>query len=180
MISLIYVFFAHGFEEMEAIVAVDILRRAELEVRTVGVGAKTITGAHGITIHCDLQDSKAITKDLEMIVLPGGMPGTLNLEKAPSVQAFIKHALQNDLWIGAICAAPSILGHMGLVEGKNLTVFPGFESEMTGANVLDQQVVQDGKLITGKGPGAAIEFALLLAKCLAGETEATAVGASLQ
>lgn len=177
---MIYVFFAHGFEEIEAIATVDILRRAELTVKTVGVGAKTITGSHGITVHCDMIDHVATSKELEMVVLPGGMPGTLNLEKADTVSAFIEQAYKNDIWLGAICAAPSILGHKDLLKGKNVTCYPGFEGELGGAKHSGERVVQDGKLITGKGPGAAVDFALKLVECLAGAEKAEKVRASLQ
>lgn len=176
---MIYVFIAHGFEEIEALATVDILRRAELTVKTVGVGAKTITGAHGITIHCDMIDHMVTTKGLKMIVLPGGMPGTLNLEKSEQVQALLEYALDNQILIGAICAAPSILAHKGRLKGKQYTCFPGFETEGEGI-YLDQQVVQDGALITAKGPAAAVDFALALAAKLCGEEKAQAVRVSLQ
>lgn len=177
---MIYVFIAHGFEEIEAFAVVDILRRAELSVKTVGVGAKTITGAHGITVHCDMIDHMATSKGLEMVVLPGGMPGTLNLEKSDTVKAFIEHAVKNDLWLGAICAAPSILGHMGLLKGKSFTCFPGYEGEAQEASHKAECVVKDGKLVTGKGPGAAVDFSLALVECLCGADKSAAVRAALQ
>ncbi|GHU80631.1 thiazole biosynthesis protein ThiJ [Clostridia bacterium] len=177
---MIYVFFAHGFEEIEAVTPVDILRRAELEVQTVGIGAKTITGSHGITIHCDISDKEASPKNLEMIVLPGGLPGTLNLEKSKIVQSFIDHVVENDIWLGAICAAPSILGHKGVLKGKKVTCFPGYEDELEGAEVTGERVVRDGKLITGKGAGASKEFALKLVECLLGRERADKLGASMQ
>lgn len=178
---MIYVFFAHGFEEIEAIATVDILRRAELNVRTIGIGAKTITGAHGITIHCDMIDHMATNaKGLEMIVLPGGMPGTVNLEKSQVVTAYIDHVIKNDLWLAAICAAPSILGHKGLLEGKKATCFPGFEEQLGGGEFTGARLEQDGKLITAKGAGAAIPFALRLVECLLGKERADLLEASLQ
>lgn len=176
---MIYIFYAHGFEEIEAIACTDILRRAELDVRTVGVGAKTITGAHGITLHCDMIDHKVSTKDLEMIVLPGGMPGTLNLEKAESVRDIIRYAVENNLYIGAICAAPSILGHMDLLDGKNVTCYPGLEKELGGANHTGARVERDEKLVTGNGPDAAVDFALKLVECLKGEECAQTTRAAL-
>lgn len=177
---MIYVFFAHGFEEIEAITTTDILRRAELEVRTVGVGAKTITGAHGITVHCDMIDHMANPKDLKLLVLPGGMPGTVNLEKSQVVDAFIDHAFQNEIWVGAICAAPSILGHKNLLDGKKVTCFPGFETQLGNAVYTGNRVEQDGKLITAKGAGAAVPFALKLVECLLGKERADVLEASLQ
>lgn len=177
---MIYVFFAHGFEEIEAITAVDILRRAELEVRTVGVGSKTITGSHGITVHCDIIDHMIHPKELEMIVLPGGMPGTLNLEKSKVVTELVQHCINKDIWVGAICAAPSILGHMGVLEGKKVTCYPGFEIQLDGGTFTANRVEQDGKLITAKGPGASIPFSLKLVECLCGKERADILEASLQ
>lgn len=177
---MIYVFFAHGFEEIEAIATVDILRRAELEVRTVGVGAKTITGAHGITVHCDIIDHMVTAKELRMIVLPGGMPGTVNLEKSQEVREIIRHCVEKDIWIAAICAAPSILGHMGVLAGKKATCFPGFETQLKGANFTGSRLEQDGKLITAKGPGVTIPFALRLVELLVDKERAALLEASLQ
>jgi 4-methyl-5(b-hydroxyethyl)-thiazole monophosphate biosynthesis len=178
MVIMIYVFFAHGFEEIEAITPVDILRRAELEVATVGVGAKTITGSHGITIHCDVSDKEAGPKNLEMIVLPGGLPGTVNLEKSVVVQKFLTHTAKHDIWTAAICAAPSILGHRGMLDGKRYTCFPGHETE--GGIYTGNAVEVDGKLITGKGAGVAREFSLKLVEMLAGADKAEAIRASMQ
>lgn len=177
---MIYVFFAHGFEEIEAVSAVDILRRAGLDVRTVGVGAKTITGSHGITVHCDLIDHMAGTKNLEMIVLPGGMPGTVNLEKSAHVQKMIDYAIEQELWIGAICAAPSILGRKGLLGGKAVTCFPGYEDQLTGANYTGSRVEQDGRIVTAKGAGAAVLFGAKLVECLLDKERAEQLVASLQ
>lgn len=179
---MIYIFFAHGFEEMEAITTLDILRRAELQVHAVGIGSKTITGSHGLTVHCDMLDKQAgNAKGLEMIVLPGGMPGTLHLEKSPVVSAYIDHALKHDLYIAAICAAPSILGHKNLLNGKKVTCFPGFEEQLgEGAAYTGESVTVDGKLVTGKGAGAAIPFALKLVELLCGKERADALEASLQ
>lgn len=177
---MIYVFIAHGFEEIEALTIVDVLRRAELEVKAVGIGGKTVTGAHGITVHCDIADREADPRKLDMIVLPGGMPGTLNLEKSPVVQSFIDFAFAKELWVGAICAAPSILGHKGLLHGKRVTAFPGFEPELGEAIYTGDAVVQDEMLITGKGPGAALPFSLKLVENLLGKERADVLAASLQ
>ncbi len=179
---MIYVFFGHGFEEIEAITTVDILRRAELAVTTVGIGSKTITGSHGLTVHCDMLDKQAgNAKGLQMIVLPGGMPGTLSLEKSPVVKAYIEHVIKNDLWLAAICAAPSILGHLNLLDGKKVTCFPGFEDQLgEGAIYTGELVEVDGKLVTAKGAGAAIPFALKLVELLCGKERAEVLEASLQ
>lgn len=177
---MVYVFFAEGFEEIEAITVVDVLRRAEIDVKTVGVGGKIITGAHDIPVTCDILDTELDLAKLTMIVLPGGMPGTLNLEKSELVQAALDHAEANDLWITAICAAPSILGHRNMLDDKKATVFPGFEKEMGMAVLKDAPVVQDGKFITGNGPAAALEFSLAIVENLVGEQEAKGIADAMQ
>ena len=177
---MIYIFIAPGFEEIEALATLDILRRAELEVQSVGVGGKTITGSHGIPVVCDITEAEVSADELEMVILPGGMPGTLNLEKSPVVQKYIDFVLKQDLWLAAICAAPSILGHKGVLEGKRVTCFPGYDTQLGNARYTGDAVVQDGKLVTGKGPGAAIPFALKLVECLISKERADLLGAALQ
>lgn len=159
---MIYVFLADGFEELEALAPVDILRRGGLNVKTVGVGGKTVCGAHKIPVVCDITEGEAATDGLEGIILPGGMPGTLNLEKSKCVQRFIDFAAKNGLYIGAICAAPSILGHRGLLKGKKATCFPGFEKDLDGSEFTDLPVVTDGKITTACGAGAAFDFGFRL------------------
>lgn len=178
---MIYVFLAPGFEEIEALAVVDVLRRAELDVLTVGVGEDFVIGSHQIPVACDIPEKNLILDDkIEAIVLPGGMPGTLNLEKSPIVQKAIDWALENDKLICAICAAPSILGHKGLLEGKKATCFPGFEEELFGAEVSKDFVVKDGNFITAKGMGSAIEFGLQIAETLTNPLEVKKIRASLQ
>lgn len=168
-----YLFLANGFEETEAIGPLDILRRAELEVYTVGVGGKVIMGAHNVPVVADVIDCEiAPDKDCEGIILPGGMPGTLNLEKAESVQRFIDFCIENNRMIGAICAAPSILGHKGLLEGKKAVCFPGFEEQLQGAKVCDDAVMRDGNIITACGAGAALEFGFELVRYICGDAAA--------
>lgn len=154
---MIYMFLAPGFEEIEAIATLDILRRAEIEVKTVGVGSEYITGAHGITIKSDL--TSFFEEDVDAIILPGGMPGTLNLNKADIVNSAIDICLKKNSYIFAICAAPSILGERGLLKGKNAVCYPGFEDKLYGANILSESVCQDGKIISAKGPGSVFDFA---------------------
>ena len=155
---MIYIFLAEGFEECEALAPVDILRRANIDVITVGVGSKIITGAHGISVNCDTINKDLKLENLEGIILPGGMPGTVNLEKDDTVQSIIDYAWKNNLLISAICAAPSILGHKNLLNGKKATCFPGFEKDLLGAEVCDMPVVKDGNVITAFGAGAAFDF----------------------
>lgn len=177
---MIYVFLAHGFEEVEALAVVDVLRRCGLKVQTVGVGEKNITGAHNITVVADITDSEVIRDDLDAVVLPGGMPGTLNLEKSPVVQEYIDYAVENDLYVCAICAAPSILGHKNLLTGRKATCYPGFEKDLYGAKSTGELAVADGKFVTGKGPGAAMEFGLLIAAELCGQEISDKTRKSLQ
>ena len=178
---MIYVFLADGFEEIEALAPVDILRRAEKDVVTVGIGSDTIRAAHGVTMLCDIADMQMqLDERLEMIVLPGGMPGTLNLEKSPSVQAAIDYCMQNNIPVAAICAAPSILGKKGILNGKNATCFPGFEKFLQGAVLSADSVVTDGMITTAVGPGASVDFGLRLCEILCGRKEADRIAAGMQ
>ncbi len=178
--NMVYVFLAEGFEEVEALTPVDVLRRCKAEVKTVGIGSKTVTGSHGITVTADLTEDELTFDGLEGVILPGGMPGTLNLEKSLTVQKYIDHAAEKDLYICAICAAPSILGHKGLLNGKKATCFPGFEKDLIGAKVSSDLAVADGRIITGKGVGAAMEFALLIAEKMCGRDISEKTRKSLQ
>lgn len=168
-----YIFLANGFEETEALAPLDIMRRADIEVYTVGVGSKVINGAHNIPVVADVIDCEiAPDKDCEGVILPGGMPGTLNLEKAESVQRFLDFAAKNNKLIGAICAAPSILGHKGLLDGKKAVCFPGFEEQLGNAIISDKAVMTDGNIVTGCGAGAALDFGFELVKYISGEAVA--------
>lgn len=178
---MIYIFLANGFEEVEALATVDVLRRADLNVKIVGVGSDVITGAHGISIVCDATDGDLTPdEDIEAVILPGGMPGTLNLERSDKVNAFIDYAFENGKLLCAICAAPSILGHKGMLKGKKAVCFPGFESELEGAELSDSFVVSHGNIITAKGMGSAVKFGLAIASVLIGEAKAKKIEESLQ
>ena len=178
--AMIYVFLAHGFEEIEALAPLDILRRAGLEVQSVGIGAKTITGAHGITVHCDIAAKEANSKKLEMVVLPGGTPGTANLEQSKVVQTCIDYVWEKEIWLAAICGAPSILGNKGLLNGKTFTCFPGHEQPFPEGQYTGAPVEQDGKLITARGAGTALEFSLKLVEVLCGAEKAAEIKAAIQ
>ena len=178
---MIYCFLAEGFEEIEALTPVDVLRRCGKEVVTVGIGEEIITGAHGISVCTDITEVDLVPNDeIEMIILPGGMPGTLNLEKNRSVQDTIDYCVKNDKYIAAICAAPSILGHKKLLDGKPATCFPGFEEQMGDAVMTGEKVVAADKIITAKGAGAALEFGLKLAEILCGKPRVEKLAASMQ
>lgn len=164
---MIYVYLADGFEEIEAIAPVDILRRCGMEVKTVGVTGKTVTGAHGICVEADILPETVDLNAAQMLILPGGMPGTTNLEKDSRVTDAVAKANAQGKYIAAICAAPSVFGHMGLLEGKHATCYPGFEAELHGAIVSEDGVVCDGNIITAKGAGCASDFGFLLAGLLA-------------
>lgn len=167
---MVYVFLADGFEETEAIAPIDMLRRAGKEVLTVGVTGKTVTSSHGIPVVSDItEDEFTDLSNIEMIVLPGGMPGTLNEEASSVVQEAVDYCAENNLPIGAICAAPLILGHKNLLNGKNAICYSGFEKELYGAVISKNKgVVTDGNIITARGAGVAIEFGLELVKVLCG------------
>ena len=156
---MVYLFLADGFEECEALCPLDILRRGGIEVKTVGVGKEYITGTHGITVKADILESQIILDHkLQGVILPGGMPGTNNLESNETVKRAVTFANKNKKLVCAICAAPKILGGMGLLNNKNATCFPGFENDLIGANLSGNYVVQDGNIITAKGVGVAFEF----------------------
>ena len=163
---MIYVFLAQGFEEIEALTTVDILRRADIKVTTVGVGSKTIIGAHGISVIADVTENEVVIDNIKAVILPGGMPGTINLENNDTVKNSVKYCNDNNLLICAICAAPSILGHMGLLREVKATCFPGFENELTNAFVTNDFVVKDKNIITAKGAGSTIPFALAIVEQL--------------
>ena len=177
---MIYVFLANGFEEVEALAPVDMLRRAKLDVTTVGVTGKIVTGSHRIPVTADITaEELQIGADMEMIVLPGGMPGTLNEEASETVQAAIDYCAKNDRWIGAICAAPSILGHKGLLQGKTATCYTGFEKDLLGAEIGSDGVIQDGKYITARGAGVAVDFGLELVGAMLGKEAQAQIRASI-
>lgn len=160
---MIYVYLANGFEEVEALTPVDLLRRAEKKVITIGVDDNIIVSSHGIPVVADTIAQEApLTDELEMIILPGGMPGTLNLEKSDYVQRAIDFCMEKNITIGAICAAPSILGHKGLLNGKRAVCYTGFESQLEGAEIGTEAVAIDGNIVTSRGAGTAMEFALTL------------------
>ena len=166
---MVYVFLANGFETIEALAPVDMLRRAKIDVKTVGVTGKKVTTSHNIEVCADITTDELNISDADAIVLPGGMPGTLNLEADKTVQASIDYCVENNKYICAICAAPSILGHKGLLKGKEAICFPGFEDALSGAQISKNYVVTDGKYITARGAGVAVDFGLEIVKALGGK-----------
>ena len=169
---MIYMFLANGFEEVEALCPLDLLRRAGLEVTTVGVGGESVCGSHGISVACDIPDTHFRDAAPDMIILPGGMPGTKNLDASPVVESAIRAALRKDSYIAAICAAPMILGKRGLLRGKEAICFPGFEKYLEGATISNEKVVLDGKILTGIGMGASHDFGFKMIEIFKGKETA--------
>ena len=155
----IAILLANGFEEIEALMPLDVLRRAGVTVDTVGIGAKTIIGAHNIPVIADITDSEADAKGYDGVIFPGGMPGAVNLDAADFTNKIIDAVKEKGGLLAAICAAPLVLGRRGLLEGKRATCYPGFEGELKGALVSPLGVVTDGNVVTAKGMGVALEFA---------------------
>lgn len=174
---MVYVFLAKGFEEVEALTPVDFLRRAGIEVTAVGVGGEYVEGAHGITVKADVSEAAVSCEnaEIDMVVLPGGMPGTLNLKASETVNAFIDKAVSEGAYVAAICAAPSILGEKGILKGKMAVCYPGFEDKLAGAMVFNAGVICDGNIITANAAGAAVDFAAQLISALKGDDAAEAV-----
>jgi 4-methyl-5(b-hydroxyethyl)-thiazole monophosphate biosynthesis len=177
---MIYVFLAEGFEEIEALTPVDLLRRAGKQVLIVGVGGMEITGRSNIRVSAGIEASEIeFSDELEMIVLPGGMPGVTNLEASDAVRAAIKFCVEKEKYIAAICAAPSILGKFGLLNNMRATCYPGFEKFLEGAEICKSGVVTDGQFITANGAGKSIAFALKLIEVLCGEDKANEISRSI-
>ena len=165
---MVYMFLANGFEEIEALCPLDLLRRAGVEVTTVGIGSDTLMGSHGIPVIADIPEGMFADSNPEMIILPGGMPGSKNLDESRTVDMALSAASRKGAFIAAICAAPMVLGHRGLLADKEAICFPGFEKELTGAKISNKRVVRDGNVITAAGMGVALEFGLELVAALKG------------
>jgi 4-methyl-5(b-hydroxyethyl)-thiazole monophosphate biosynthesis len=174
------VFLATGFEETEATGTIDVLRRGGVEVTTVSItGQRSVAGAHGITVEADALFEDVAGADADALILPGGGPGSQMLNgHAPLKQLLVQHSEQNKL-VAAICAAPLVLGGLGLLKGKKATCYPGIEPQLTGAILIGQPAVVDGHIITGKGPGLVFDFALEVLAALAGKDVAASVADDL-
>lgn len=178
---MVYCFLADGFEEVEAIAPIDMLRRADIEVITVGVTGDVVSGSHGIKVTADCSiDNITLDDTLEAVILPGGLPGATNLENNSAVQVAIDFANANGKYVCAICAAPQILGHKGLLKGKNAIAYPGFENELEGALISEEYVVCDGNMITAKGAGVAVEFGLEIVAQLKGREASDNIKSAIQ
>ena len=169
------VFLADGFEEVEAVTPIDFLRRAGIEVTVAGVGTTEPTGARGISIRADVP-AEDVTRLPDAVVLPGGMPGAVNLSESDTVRNLTVKVHDAGGLVASLCAAPAVaLGTFGLLEGRRFTCYPGFEEKVTSGTFLEDRVVRDGNLITSRGPGTAAEFAIELVRYLKGDSEANAL-----
>ena len=175
---MVVLFLANGFEEIEALLPLDLLRRAGVQTVTVGLGGREIRGAHGITVLADTD--RVPDGEIDMVILPGGMPGAANLDASDMVTDTLARVSARGGYLAAICAAPMVLGHKGYLKGKRAICFPGFEGELIGADVQnDAFVVRDGNVITAKGMGVALDFGLALVAALKDDATATALRAAV-
>ena len=166
--SKVYVFLAEGFEEIEGLTVVDLLRRAKIDTEMVSVmDGKQIKGSHGIKVTADSMFADVDFSDADVLVLPGGMPGTLNLGNHEGLCELLKKHYEAGKMVAAICAAPSVFGELGFLKGRIATCYPGFENKLEGAIVCAAKVAVDENVVTAKGMGAAIDFSLKLIELLA-------------
>jgi len=176
----VFIFLAEGFEETEAVATIDIMLRGDLDVNSVSItGNLLVTGAHGIAVNADILFEEADFSSGDMLVLPGGMPGASNLNAHSGVKSALEQYAAGGKKIAAICAAPLVLGGLGLLKGKNATAYPGFESTLQGATFVESPVVKDGNIITGRGPGFVFQFGLAIVEELQGKDKADEVAGGL-
>lgn len=176
---MVYLFMADGFEEVEGLTVVDLVRRAGIELKTVSVmGRIEVTGAHGIEVKADclFEDMK---EPAEMLILPGGVPGTPNLKAHKGLRQLICKSAEQGIYLAAICAAPTVYGELGLLKGKKATCYPGLENGLLGAEVVYDNVAADGNFITSRGVGTAIDFSLKLVELLKNKAEADKIAKAI-
>ncbi len=176
----VVLFFANGTEEVEALTAVDVLRRAGAELCVVGVGGREVVGSHGIRITADLSEDE-LNRDeaFDMVIVPGGLPGTTHLDESETVDAVLRAVNARGGYLAAICAAPLVLGKRGYLEGREAICYPGFEANLLGARLSERRVCRDGNVITAAGMGVALEFALALTEALYGAEKAESLRRSV-
>lgn len=173
---MVYVLLGTGFEETEAIAPIDLLRRAGIQVLTVGVNGKTVVGGHGIGVEADITVDKMDLIAMDMIILPGGLGGVASVRACPAAMEALRFAWDNGKFVAAICAGPTVLADLGITDGKEVTCYPGCEGQMGNANMLpDRAFVWDDKLITGTSAGCAIPFGLALVAALKGHETADTI-----
>ena len=169
---MVYMLLGTGFEETEAIAPLDLLRRAGVAVLTVGLNGKIIYGSHGIGVEADIEIHEMDLTDLEMIILPGGLGGVASIRACQAAMDAVRFAWENGKFTAAICAGPTVLADLGIVDGRNATCYPGCEGQMGSANMVEAAAVTDGSLITGTSAGCAVSFGLALIAALKGQEEA--------
>ncbi len=174
----VLIFFANGTEEIEALTPLDILRRAGADVTLCGVGGRELRGSHGIVIKTDAEAEALTNFDYDMVIVPGGLPGTTHLDECPVVEKALEAIDAKDGILAAICAAPLVLGKRGYLAGKQAVCYPGFEAYLKGAKLSTKKVVRDGNIVTAKGMGAAMEFSLVLTEMLFGTEKAESLATS--
>lgn len=173
---MVYIFLANGLEDIEAIATIDICRRADIEVKTVSItGSLDVLTAHDVKLKADIEFDYCDFADAEMLVLPGGIPGAQYLNDHEGLRELILSHYQKGTCLAAICAAPMVYGNLGLLNGKRVTCYPGFEKYLTGAICTAEQAVHDGQFVTGKGPGATFDFAYRIVEILRGRELADAL-----
>ena len=174
------IFLAEGFEEIEALTVVDLLRRESLDIKMVSITEnKQVSGSHGITVNVDMTLGEVVPEEAEMLILPGGMPGTTNLKNCKKLTDMILTFDENKEKIAAICAAPTVFGYLGILKGKKATCYPGCEDQLTGADVVYDSVVTDGNITTSRGMGTAIDFGLEIVSILKNKEAADALAAKI-
>lgn len=177
----VYAMLADGFEEVEALAVVDVLKRADMDVKMISLNGKEIvTGTHGIGVVADLKFAQADFNQCDLIFLPGGMPGTIHLQEHAGLIKQIKEFAEQGKWLAAICAAPSVFGSLGLLEGKKAVCFPGFEKYLTGAEIMDERVVLDGHIFTSRGMGTALDLGLAIVGQIKGKEAEEELAHSIQ
>ncbi len=177
---MVYLFLADGFEEIEALTPIDMLRRAKIEVTSVSVNETcSVKGAQGIEVFADKTIAEVTPENIDAVILPGGLPGADNLRLNNTVQKFIDIAVKEEKLVCAICAAPRILGEKGLLNGKKAICYPGFEQYLTGAEIVDCGCVRDGNIITSKGMGKAFDFSCAIIEALSDKQTAEKIKDSI-
>ena len=177
---MVYMFLADGFEEVEALAPLDILRRAGVSVSTVGVTGEFVKGAHDIVVKADISLSDVIKEKIDAVILPGGLGGTNNMDANDTVKEIVKYAADGEKLVCAICAAPSILGKMGLLEGKEATCYPGFEDTFKGGKYVKKSVVKYNNFITSDGMGSAYKFGFEITAAICGKEVADKIKEQIQ
>jgi len=177
---MVYMLLGTGFEETEAIAPLDLLRRAGVEVMTVGINGKIVKGSHNIGIEADILMDQMDLTDLDMIILPGGLGGVASVRACEAAMNALKFAFDNDKFVAAICAGPTVLADLGITDGKNATCFPGCEEQMGSAHMIgNAAAVRDGKIITGTSAGCAIPFGMKLIEALKGTEAAQSIATQI-